>query len=183
MENIFWKMSHQKYVEYSFCGDSLKRRCDFFEVVTPKKIRRNILKMSHQKNEEEDCRKQKAPRGVSLWSVLIFLPLLSHLWQYIFSLIFLKLLSHMKTCFLNHCAPTIFFNLVHRCFPQLLSHCLPHQLSLVFLKLFSYRITGFNHFLYFLLTRSIKILIRAPRQVLVKPKILINRCLFTHPPY
>ena len=81
----------------------------------------------------------------------------------------------MKAYFLNHCSPTVFFNLVHPCFPRLLSHCLPHQLSLVFLKLFSYRITGFNHFLYFLITRSIKILIRAPRQMLVKPKILVNR--------
>ena len=27
---------------------------------------RNFWKMSHQKYEEEDCRKQKAPRGVSL---------------------------------------------------------------------------------------------------------------------
>ena len=29
-------------------------------------IEKNFLKMSHQKNEEEDCGKQKAPRGVSL---------------------------------------------------------------------------------------------------------------------
>ena len=28
--------------------------------------RENFWKMSHQKYEEEDCRKQKAPRGVSL---------------------------------------------------------------------------------------------------------------------
>ena len=129
--------------------------------------------MSHQKNEEEDCRKQKAPRGVSLWSVLIFLPLFSHLWQYIFSLIYLKLLSHMKTCFLNHCSPTVFFfNLVHPCFPQLLSlvyHINCHWFSS------NCFLTGFNHLLYFLITRSIKILIRAPGQVLVKPKILVNR--------
>ena len=132
-------MSHQKYVEYSFDCDSLKRWCEFFWRCHAKNMIRNFWKMSHQKYEEEDCRKQKAPRGVSLWSVLIFLPLFSHLWQYIFSLIFLKLLSHMKAYFLNRCSPTV-FNLVHRCFPQLLSHCLPHQLSLVFLKLFSYRI-------------------------------------------
>ena len=133
---------------------------------------RNFWKMSHQKNEEEDCRKQKAPRGVSLWSVLIFLPLFSHLWQYIFSLIYLKLLSHMKTCFLNHCSPTVFFNLVHPCFPQLLSlvyHINCHWFSS------NCFLTGFNHLLYFLITRSIEILIRASWQVLVKPKILVNR--------
>ena len=147
----------------------------FFDDFMPNISGGIFFMMSHQKNEEEDCGKQNAPRGVSFWSVLIFLPLFSHLWQYIFSLIFLKLLSHMKAYFLNHCSPTVFFNLVHPCFPRLLSHCLPHQLSLVFLKLFSYRITGFNHFLYFLITRSIKILIRAPGQVLVKPKIIVNR--------
>ena len=36
-------------------------------------------------------------------------------------------------------------------------------------------LTGFNHLLCFLITRSMKILIRAPGQVLVKPKILVNR--------
>ena len=101
-------MSHQKYVEYSFDCDSLKRWSEFFWRCHAKNMMRNLWMMSHQKYEEEDCRKQKAPRGVSLWSVLIFLPLFSHLWQCISSLIFLKFLSHMKPYFLNRCSPTVF---------------------------------------------------------------------------
>ena len=44
-------------------------------------------------------------------------------------------------------------------------------------------LTGFNHLLYFLITRSIKILVRAPRQVLVKPKSSLTDGLFSHPPF
>ena len=96
VRRLFWK-----------CLTKNRRR--IFLKMSHRKNEEEFLKMSHQKNEEEDCCKQKAPRGVSLWSVLIFLPLFSHLWQYISSLIFLKLQSHMKPCFLNHCSPTVFF--------------------------------------------------------------------------
>ena len=71
---------------------------------------------------------------------------------------------------------------------SLFSHCFSILFTPVFLNCFHivYHInchwfssncflTGFNHLLYFLITRSIKILIRAPGQVLVKPKIIVNR--------
>ena len=44
-------------------------REEFFEdilKIAHQKCGKDFWKMSHQKYEEEDCRKQKAPRGVSL---------------------------------------------------------------------------------------------------------------------
>ena len=72
----------------------------------------------------------------------------------------------MKTCFLNHCSPTVFFSIL---FTPVFLNCF-HIVYHINCHWFSSNcfLTGFNHLLYFLITRSIKILIRAP-------KILVNR--------
>lgn len=85
----------------------------------------------------------------------------------------------MKAYFLNHCSPTVFSIL----FTAVFLNCF-HIVYHINCHWFSSNcfLTGFNHLLYFLITRSIKILIRAPK-ILVNiwslyPPTILKVCLF-----